>query len=434
MLGRYTWKISLRLAGLIATCVVGTVLVLDGRFVITPFLFGGMAIAQAVGIVHIVERTNRDLARFMGTVRADEFGERFEREREGVGFDELGRELSSLLGRVKALRGQSEVDLRVLKAIVDQVPVALIAVSPDGGVEHLNQAARRFFGTFSVVRVGDLRPLGAELVRAIEALAPGQTQLVSVGQSDRVLLRVSQVHSGAQVRRVFSLQSVRDELESAEVEAWQTLVRVLTHELMNSLTPVRSLTKSAADLLQAGDAEAIEDAKVALQTVAKRADGLLRFIDSYREIARVPQPKRREIQVSTLFDRVRQLFGDEGAQLEVSLQPDSLVIRVDPEQIERVLINLIRNALDAAPAALVRLDARINARGRPEITVTDDGPGVPQAVASKIFVPFFTTKQKGSGVGLSLTQQIMRAHGGFVSFEAVQPHGAQFTLHFRSGG
>ena len=427
---RFSMQVAFRVTGLVLTIVSGTLLAVDGRFVITPFLFAVMSLAQAVGLVRFVERTNRELARFLSAVRAEDYTERFEREREGVGFDDLGRELTGLFGRIRALREQSEIDLRVLRAIIDHVPVPLIAVSPDDRVEHLNKAARRFFGTLHVVRVLDMKPLGDELVRAVETLTPGSTQLVPMTSSDRVLIGVSHVRSGAESRRVFSLQSLRGELETAEVEAWQALVRVLTHELMNSLTPVRSLAQSAAHVLQAGDAEAIEDAQVALRTVAKRADGLLRFIESYREVARVPKPECSDVRVQELLDRVCRLFKDAPATVEAKVTPETLVVRIDGEQIERVLINLVRNAIEAAPEARIQLSARLDERGRPVMTVSDDGPGIPAQVASKMFVPFYTTKLGGSGVGLSLTRQIMRAHGGFASFAPVEPNGAQFTLHF----
>ena len=199
---------------------------------------------------------------------------------------------------------------------------------------------------------------------------------------------------------------------------------------MNSLTPVRSLASAAAELLDAEDTEAIEDARVALRTVAKRADGLLGFIDGYREIARVPKPERRDLEVAELFVRVQRLFGDAAAQIAVSVTPRNLSLRVDGEQLERVLINLVRNAFDAAPDAQVALRAQLDARGRPTLSVSDDGPGVPADVVSKIFVPFFTTKPNGTGVGLALTRQIMRAHGGSVAYEMLAPRGARFTLHF----
>ncbi len=430
MLGRFSRSVAIRVFGLASTVAAGTLAAGDGRFVITPIILTAISIAQAVALVRFVERTNRDLARFLAAVKAGEFGERFEREREGVGFDDLGRELAALLGRIKELRGHSEIDLRVTRAILDQVPVPLLAVGPDGQVERINHAARRFFGTLHPVRVHDLQPLGEALVAAIETLEPGGQQLVRVGASDRVLVGVSEVRAGAHTRRVFSLQSLRHELESAEVEAWQALVRVLTHELMNSLTPVRSLASAAAELLEAEDPEAVEDARIALRTVAKRADGLLGFIEGYREIARMPKPNRSDLRVGELFARIERLFGDVASQVTVSVAPQNLTLRADGEQIERVLINLVRNAFDAAPDARVTLRARLDARGRPTISVTDDGPGVPQDVAAKIFVPFFTTKPNGTGVGLALTRQIMRAHGGSVAYETVEPQGARFTLHF----
>ena len=436
MMQRFSRTLALRIVALLLVTVVTTLLAVDGRFVITPVLLSISIVVQAVSLGHALQRTNREVARFLAVVEANDFSERFERERDDVGFDELGRALSAVLKKVKARRGRAEADLRLLRAILDQVPVPLISVSRDGQVERLNQAARRFFGARPIVRREDLRTLSDDLERTVETLEPGQSQLVDIGARDRILVSVSLVRAAAVTHRVFALQSLRSELERTEVEAWQALVRVLTHELMNSLTPVRSLALTAADLLgdrdgTTGDDDVVEDARVALSTVAKRTDGLMSFIKSYRQIAKLPKPVKAKVPVSALFDRIVHLFSDDsGGRFECAVVPRQLHLHVDPEQIEQVLINLVRNAIDAHPAVRLELHASIDPRGRPRVTVSDNGPGISADVAAKMFVPFFTTKREGSGVGLSLTRQIMRAHGGFVSFEGVEPHGARFILSF----
>ena len=425
--------------------------ILFGTFVVTAYLFSvrhaylsatvlaAVAVVQAVQIARYVRRTNRELARFFDGLRAREFSDRFDGEGLGADFDVLGRSLAAIIEDVKADRSGRDLELRLRKAIVDQVPVPLLTVDAQGKVEKLNNAARRFFGTAVVGHLDALRAFDPELHDGIEGLELGGQALVYLSGGDRVLVTAAAVHSSEQQLRLFSLQSLRGELESTEVKAWQELVRVLTHELMNSLTPIRSLAMTAASLMEEdGDRHTSErssnrsDTYLALVTVAKRAEGLLRFVESYRQVSRLPKPKRTKVRAAKLFARVERLFRDEvpPERFARNVRPDGLEMNVDAEQVEQALINLVRNALDAAPHAVITLNASIDARGRAVVSVSDDGPGVPEDVASKMFVPFFTTKREGSGVGLSLTRQIMRAHGGFVSFEQVEPHGARFVLTF----
>jgi len=244
-----------------------------------------------------------------------------------------------------------------------------------------------------------------------------------------------------------SVQNIQSELEEKEMEAWQNLIRVLTHEIMNSVTPIASLASTANDLLMQipEDREdskktpltAIDDVSSAVQTIERRSQGLLRFVDSYRKLTRLPKPNFQIFPISELFERVQQLMqsqiSERGIDFQTRVDPESLELTADPEMIEQVLINLLMNAIQASARKhkpRIRLTASMDDRGRTVIRVTDNGPGITDEAMEKIFIPFFTTKKEGSGIGLSLARQIIRLHRGSISVQS-KPHvETVFTLRF----
>jgi len=242
------------------------------------------------------------------------------------------------------------------------------------------------------------------------------------------------------------LQDIQSELNMTQAEAWQDLVRVLTHEIMNSITPVSSLARTASDLvndvtLKLDDdspiAEDLADIHSAVETVARRSDGLMQFVHAYRQLTRLTPPEKKKIPITVLFDSVSRLamadWPTDSADLRTSITPQGLEVLADRDLLEPVLLNLLRNAWQASVVtkqAEITLSGRLNRRGHVVIEISDNGPGVPVDIARKIFVPFFTTKEDGSGVGLALTRQVMIAHGGFVTLDCSEDGGAKFSLIF----
>jgi nitrogen fixation/metabolism regulation signal transduction histidine kinase len=242
------------------------------------------------------------------------------------------------------------------------------------------------------------------------------------------------------------LQDIQSELDGMQLSAWQDLVRVLTHEIMNSITPVASLAKTAVDLLddvtlQVADkteiVDELRDVKDAVSTVARRSDGLMNFVSSYRQLTHLPTPQLTRVQLNELFADVTRIatldWLDKGLALFVDIEPGELDIQADRQMVEQVLINLLQNcehALTGQELGRVTLSARLNKRGHVTIEVSDNGPGVPEEIIGRIFVPFFTTRREGSGVGLALSRQVMIAHGGTILFANNDQGGACFTLVF----
>jgi nitrogen fixation/metabolism regulation signal transduction histidine kinase len=393
-----------------------------------------------------VSRTNRELSRFLDAVRYADFGQRFQFGAAGAGFERLGETFAELLERFRQERKDHELQVRHLKALLEHVPVPLVSLHADGSITVWNNSGRRLFGVTPVARVEDLAAFGDEFQLRVRHIQPGERVLadfVADGVVQRVTLAASELTIGTQIERLVSVLNIQSELDGMQLSAWQDLVRVLTHEIMNSITPVASLAKTAVDLVE--DArervsdeavrEELDDARDAVTTVARRSDGLMNFVSGYRQLTRPPTPEKSRFPIRGLFEDVERIVSQELPEtitLTALVEPEALDLRADRQMIEQVLINLVLNARQALDGATgnIGLLARLNPRGHVVIAVRDDGPGVPEDIQDRIFVPFYTTRRDGSGVGLALSRQIMIAHGGAIACSNRETGGAEFALVF----
>ncbi len=333
--------------------------------------------------------------------------------------------------------------------MVEHVPVPLISIHGDGRIITWNNSARRLFGTVHLTSVEDLLQFGEEFSHQLQVMSAGERRLVTLtidGMEQQLTLSATEIVLGNKNEKLVSLQDIQNELDNVQLQAWQDLVRVLTHEIMNSITPVASLSKTAADLLddakekliaQDEMIEELADVSDAVLTVARRSEGLMKFVSSYRKLTRLPTPDKKTIKLSELFNQVtaitKQNLQDKSIDLKLNILPSELEVTIDIEMIEQLLINLLQNAEHAVSGCkqpMVKMSAALNRRGHVIIIVEDNGRGVPDDIAKNIFVPFFTTKSEGSGVGLALTRQVMIAHCGSVKLDKSDLGGALFRLTF----
>lgn len=372
------------------------------------------------GLWRYVERTNVMVARFVETLHFGDVTARFN-TRGGAGFDTLGAALDDAMRGLHAQRDEGMRELRFLEALVDDVPVALLTVDDEHGVRLVNKAARRLFGHGLGTRPEDYAGYGAtfaaRLARTGEAgqevlilrLPAGpQRAIVRTGALDRLGLQV----------RAITVEPVQGALDAVEMAAQTDLVRVLTHEILNSLTPVTSLAGTAAAVLDI-DPPDIESARTAMTTLLRRAEGLRHFIDSYRAVAKPPEVNARVFAAAPFAHELGRLFAADWPAVTLTIEVAlDMTLQADPDLLAQVLINLLRNAAQATSEAgrvgQVRLSIERRIGGGTLIEVADNGPGVPEAVRKDVFLPFFTTRAAGTGVGLNLVRQIVIAHGGSI--------------------
>lgn len=324
-----------------------------------------------------------------------------------------------------------------LDARLEHAPVALFRIVRAGEVVALNGNARR---VLAPGRASD----PADLLRQLEGLALDRRVLITFDTergAERALVAVSALALHGRPERLAALMPVESELEAAALDAWRQLVHVLTHEIMNSLTPVASLSRTAAELLdelRPGLAPAAAaDLATALDAIGRRAGSLADFVGRYRSLSDLPAARPERVRLADLFARIEMLAGAgwraRGGRLGFSVAPPSLELMADAGQLEQAILNLLKNAADATAAMAapqVLVSARLTRGGRLRIEVADNGGGVPDELAAHIFTPFFSTKKHGSGIGLAMVRQLVHGNGGTVRYARPVGAGARFVIAF----
>ncbi|MCF2947911.1 ATP-binding protein [Paraglaciecola aquimarina] len=415
----------------------------------TSIVLVALFFLQCVLLIKFIAKTNQELTRFLDAMRFADYSQRFELNQMGSGFAELGQTFGEILTKFQQLSSQKETQHRHIKAIVEHVPVPLMSINAKDEISLWNHAARQLFGTHPMTKLSDLQLLSSDFLKHIKQVQPGEKRIAQVsidGMQHQLSLAATQINLPDTHEKLISLQDIQNELEGAQLQAWQDLVKVLTHEIMNSITPVASLANTAVSLVDNTKSktqdlpelrEDLDDIGDAVNTVARRSDGLIQFVSSYRKLTQLPTPHKKIVRLKDLFNQVALLASQDWLQkqitLDIQITPSELELTADADMLSQVLLNLLKNAEHAVihkTDAKIEISAYLNPRGHVVIEVSDNGSGINQETEQKIFIPFFTTKPKGSGVGLALTRQIMLAHGGNVKYSINQNGGATFSLRF----
>ena len=442
-------NIVIRIIILVATVFL-FFLSLRTDYQITPFLVGAVILFEVFTLIRYVERTNRDLTSFLESIRFAEFTRSFKIQGMGNSFDELNRAFNDVINDFQKVRSEKEEHFHYLQSIVQNIDVAILAYRKDGTIEMINKAAKKLFQIHSLKNINGLQQLSPELVNTLLHINPGENALVKVQDQDDILqLAIHSTEFKIKDKLIIlsTINNIQNVLEEQETEAWQKLIRVLTHEIMNSITPIASLSSTLEIMLKGItengnvkeelDINTVMEILQALQTINKRSTGLLHFVNTYRNLTRIPKPNFRIFPVSELFKNIYLLMEEELTASKnnflTKIEPENLMVSADDQLIEQVVINLIRNsihALENRDNPTIELKAFYNKRGRVTMQVTDNGTGILPEVLDKIFIPFFTTKQSGSGIGLSLSRQILRLHNGTISAYSLPEKETIFTMTF----
>ena len=340
-----------------------------------------------------------------------------------------------------AARARRQSQIEYFQALLDTVATALITVASDGRVRLVNRTAR-LMAARPVEFLCEISALGTTVAADLLALRPGDREIIRLPNGTRLLASVSQfAEPTTGSLRLLSLQRVTGELDAVELNAWSEMARVLAHEMMNSLTPIASLSASLESLVRrTGDSDTQrslttdEEILGALEAIARRSRGLIEFVQRYRAVADLPEPQYQEIHVSDLINGITRLLGPRltstGIELRAMITPGHLKIRADAQLLEQALLNLVYNSMDAltgSTPAVIEITCTAKER-EVQIQVADTGCGIEPQLRDRVFIPFFTTKSGGSGIGLNLVRQIARAHRGQLELYANQPRGSVFVL------
>lgn len=388
-----------------------------------------------------VTNVNRKLTYFLESVRYSDFTINFRHDNKmGRTFQELNQQFNEVLDAFRQARAEKEANLQYLNTIVQHIGTGLITFDSSGQVSLINNAALRMLNIYRLHQLSELRDKHPRLFELLSNLDSGVRELYRTPSDQPLALQGASIQMRGKWVRIVVLQNIQTELQQQEVESWQNLTRVLRHEIMNSMTPIVSLVGTMRLIVNediersTSDQEAVNDLKEALHTLEKRSKGMMQFVNAYRDFTTLPKPVFASVQVAELLQEVIQLLQTDlmasGVLWKLSVKPENLSFKVDTGQIQQVLINLIKNASESFSSQtdrLIILNA-YQAENLVIIDVQDNGDGIEPEAIENIFIPFYTTKKTGSGIGLSLSRQILQQHNGQLNVSSEVGKGTTFTL------
>ena len=413
-------------------------------------LFSFLLFAQIIAMVRYLNKSNEEIKSFFDSIKYDDLDQSFTTIGNSEAANRLNEEFNKVIAQFKDIRREKEADFQYMRNIVQHVGIGLITFNKAGEIQLMNAASKKLLNISQVNNVKELEDISPELVDVFFRLKTGGRDLLKLqiaGDIIQLAVFAIELTLRGEEFKLISLQNIQNELEEMEMDAWQNLVRVLTHEIMNSVTPISSLAGTVEvelkDLFSDDKSEAkiekedLEDLFHAVQTIQKRSRGLIRFVQDFRNLTHIPKPKIAEVKAEEMLKEIKTLLNSEITDNSINykwkVEPESLVIMADKELVEQVLINLIKNAFqafDEQTNRIVEVSATLSTKSRPIITVKDNGNGIDEEAIEKIFIPFFTTKKSGSGIGLSLSRQIMRKHQGTLSVKSKVDEGTEFQMKF----
>ena len=443
-------NVLVRVLILIALCLILVWGWLNTTWVATPVLCLALIIACAIELIYYVERTTREFTTFLSFVAHHDYSTPIPVPQKGPVFMELQSAYRFLSEEFRRLNLQKAANLEYLEAVVEHVSVALCCLDERGYVRMMNKPARQLFGLPFVNSWHTFSRIDPRLPDILQKLRDGERTLLAVTREDdnlQLLLYATTFELLGERYKLVSFHNIRDELDRQETDSWQKLIRVLTHEIMNSVTPIISLSGLVRETMidEASDPPAARELTASQQNdmlrsvtaIHTRSRGLLDFVRAYHGFARLPEPVFADVPVRPLLERVRQLMSGDaqanGIVLEAQCSDGGSSVHVDAGQIEQVLINLIRNAAEAlagTTAPKITLRAARNAHSEVLLQVIDNGAGISAEHLDSVFVPFFTTKRNGTGVGLSVSRQLVQMNRGWISVRSAPGDGCVFTLKF----
>lgn len=420
----------------------------DSLILSVVFLF--LLIGMTMNLISYGNTTNRKITRFLESIRYSDFSSTFTKDSKmGKSFREMNLSFNEVIEAFKKTRAEKEEQMLFLQIMIQHINTGILSFDSKGRIGVINGAAKQLLQIHQFKDIYDLGKLSADLLAKVVNLKPGGSFSINIRSDLHLNVQSASFKMDGNSWTLISFQNIKTELQKNELQAWQNLTKVLRHEIMNSMTPIASLANSLGTILEEDiqenndgtlelGRESYLDLSEGLGTISKRSTGLVNFVNAYRDYTNIPQPILTIVSIKQLFENCQVLLKEElaksGITMSLQINPTGMEIRADQELIQMILINLIKNAKEAMSQAENReilLTAGLDVQSIPIIKVTDHGEGIVPEALERIFVPFFTTKKTGSGIGLAISRQIMNLHQG--SLEVQSTLGKQTTFSLRFG-
>ena len=404
-------------------------------------------------LVNQVNKTNADLEKFFSSVQDHDSSVRFSQDAKNDSFRKLHDRMNGLNKIIQNVKIENERTRHFLQTVVEHVDIGLLSFDSNGKIEIYNRAARKYLNVQQPQQLSSLKTTNDEIFKIINTIKPGQ-EILHKMKSDKliqsILVKATELKFESNVIKLVSFQDITNELNKKELDSWQRLIRVLTHEIMNSISPITSLTSVISGYfkkrdddnpvpLENIDHQIVSKTLSGLNTIEETGKGLIDFVNKYRSLTSLPKPNLSKFTIDSLFLKCKLLMDSNisnNIRIIESVNPENIAIVADYAQVEQILLNLIKNSIEALSNkknGTIHLKA-FCADDAILIQVEDNGIGISGDIIEDIFVPFYTTKENGSGIGLSLSKQIMQNHNGSISVNSVPENGAIFTLRFSRYG
>jgi two-component system, NtrC family, nitrogen regulation sensor histidine kinase NtrY len=446
---RFSIGITVRIILLTICLFLGIWLFYVQELWLAPGILAFVVAFLAGEMIYYVNSINHKLARFLDSIRFTDFSSSFTSDSKmGGSFREVNMAFNQVMEVFKQTRAEKEEQMLFLQVIIQHINTGIISFNAEGKIGIINNAAKHLLQIPQFRDIKDLGKLSPKLLKEVMEMKPGQRISFKVNTGLHLIIQTASLKMGGQSWSLLSLQNINAELQSNELEAWQNLTKVLRHEIMNSITPISSLVESLRTILDEDSyvqqegflikKDGFQDIQEGLDTIANRSKGLVNFVNAYRDYTNIPEPKKELIEVKVLFENVIGLMKEElksnHIDVHQEINPEELEVLCDPDQITMILINLVKNASESLQN---QADRRIllKALGQGDmgtlIQVEDHGPGIIPEALERIFVPFYTTKKTGSGIGLAISRQIMNLHRGSLQVTSVPGEKTVFTMSFK---
>lgn len=404
----------------------------------------------AIGVIILIaefiwyaDRFNRDIKTFMLSLMQRDFTTHYRDTGKGKSFDALYEMLNRISGAFKKISAEKEIQFRYLEMLVEHVRISILSIDADEKIHLANQALKDLLQKNVLISLKSLESFDDSLVKTIRQIHTGETRLIKLTVENELLqlsIHASEFKLEDRYYKLISMQNIKNELDVREMEAWQKLIRVLSHEIMNSVSPISSLSetlhgmvKQNNSLLTRSNANLYEALDKGLEAIKIRSEGLYNFTQTYRKLTGVPKLSLKKTNLKDIIHRVQVLMLPKINEYNIQLRilDVDVDVMVDPELMEHVFINLFLNAIDALkgksdPSIHVRISKQ--QKGNLCIHVTDNGEGIDEQIIEKIFIPFFTTRKNGSGIGLALTKQILQLHHADIQLKSQLGIGTEFII------
>jgi nitrogen fixation/metabolism regulation signal transduction histidine kinase len=400
-------------------------------------------------LIHFVNQTNRKIAYFFDAIKNEDFTLRFPEKLSVKSLEELNHSLNMLNEMIQDIHLKKQAQEQFYQEIIKQADIGILTINEKGHILFANSTAEQLFDYTPLNHIKQLRQVDQKLYELFEGMQPFERKLVQLTnerEKKQLALKSTSVSSEGKELLLVVVQDIHKELDEKETDSWVKLIRVLTHEIMNTITPITSISESILKYYKKNNGlvpltdfneSHIQNTVKGLEVIKDQGGDLMDFVQSYRSFLSLPKPDKTLVNAEALFKKIKVLMSQENdgqpTVFEIVVHPNNLELYVDEKQISQILINLCKNALQSLNGQAdgkIKMIAGLTKGNKKYMRIVDNGPGISTALIDEIFVPFFTTKDTGTGIGLSLSKQIMHLHGGSMSVHSVPLKETSFLLVF----